>query len=493
VGKYGKGKVHIVGVCGTAMAGVAVLLKSKGFYVSGSDSLFYPPMSEQLSRAGIITGNFSPDNVKDADFVVVGNSISRSNPEVQEAISLGKELLSYPDVINLMFGNCDFFVVAGTHGKTTTTSMLAFLLDKAGFSPSFLVGGVPINFGVSAKLGSGDIFVIEGDEYDTAFFDKTPKFWHFKPKRAIIGKVEFDHFDIYKTFDEYKLAFSNFAKLTEEKLSFYLSETNLEIVERAKAKKISFSEENKSDFFPYDIKLNKNIFEGNEFIYSFSVNPLDSLEFKLSIFGIHNILNSIASISLVYDIISPEKISQYLSEFKGVKRRLEVLFSSPYLYIIDDFAHHPTEIESGIRTLKEFFSEVWIAFEPRSYTSRTKIHQEGFKKAFELGDAVFIGKIYREDKIPEEIRLSPDEIVSHLKKKGKYACYSENVADRILNLLDERGIISRLSAGSSQSGKDRKTKINSKIDVAVVFMSSGDFYGERDKFLDKIRSISTNR
>lgn len=473
-----KGKVHIVGVCGTAMAGVALLLKSRGFYVSGSDSLFYPPMSEQLERNGIETKKFSPENVKDADFIVVGNAVPKSNPEVQEAISLKKDILSYPDVINLEFRKKDFFVVAGTHGKTTTTSMLAFLLEEAGFSPSFLIGGIPINFGVSAKVGDGDIFVIEGDEYDTAFFDKTPKFWHFKPKRAVIGKVEFDHADIYKSFDDYKLAFRNFARIVEEKLSFFLSQTNLEIVKDAKAEKLSFSDEQDADFFPYEIKI------GKENLYSFSVQPL-RLNMHLNIFGIHNITNSIASISLLHDIVPPEKISEFLPRFKGVKRRLEIIFSSPSISVIDDFAHHPTEIESGIKTIREFFKEVWVAFEPRSWTSRTKHHQEGFKKAFELADAVFIGKIYREEKIPKNIRLSPKEIISYLREKGVYAVYSEEVSSKILELLGEKGLL-------QQDGNARwKEKSGKKGIVAIIFMSSGDFYGEKEKLISSLESSKT--
>ena len=462
------------------MAGVALLLKSRGFHVSGSDSLFYPPMSEQLKKNGVETKYFSPENVRDADFVVVGNAVARNNPEVQEAIALRKDILSYPDVINLEFQGKDFFVVAGTHGKTTTTSMLAFLLEESGFSPSFLVGGIPINFGVSAKVGHGDIFVIEGDEYDTAFFDKTPKFWHFRPKRAVMGKVELDHADIYKSFDDYKLAFQNFARIVEEKLSFFLSKTNLEIVSDVKAEKVSFSEMGDADFFPQEIKL------GEDHLYSFLVQPL-GMEMHLDIFGIHNITNSLASVSLLCDMIPPEKISEFLPKFRGVRRRLEVIFSSHSVSVIDDFAHHPTEVESGIKTIKEFFREVWVAFEPRSWTSRTKYHQEGFKRAFELADAVFIGKIYREEKIPRDIRLSPEDIVSHLRKKGVYAVYAEDVSSKILELLGERGMLA-----DGEVEKPEKMKKSKEMgDIAIIFMSSGDFYGEKEKLISALGKLKT--
>ncbi len=458
-----KGKVHISGVCGVAMGGVAVLLKEYGFEVTGSDSLFFPPMSEQLRRYGIPTFQFSKENIKDADFVVVGNSVSKDNEEVQESIALGKKMYSYPEIINELFGDKRFFVIAGTHGKTTTTSCVSFLLWMGGYSPSFLVGGVPINFGVSAKLGQGDIFVIEGDEYDTAFFDKTPKFWHFNPERAVVGPIEYDHADMYKTFDDYKRSFVEFSRRVKNKIAFFSSDVTKEVVSESKATdKVSFGWGEESDLFPSGVKK-------VEFGYSFKIRDLP-YEFRLNLFGRHNIINSIASISLLSDILKFDRICDYIPHFKGVRRRLEVIFSSQDFVVIDDFAHHPTEIASGIASIREFFDVVYVAFEPRSYTSRTQAHLEGFKKAFELADAIFIGKIFKEDKIPEKIRLNTAELVSYLRSKGKYAVYDQNVAERFIEFL---------------SSVDLRKK------TAVIFMTSGDFYGERDKFILGIRRFMT--
>lgn len=457
-----KGKAHIIGVCGTAMGGVAVILKELGFDVSGSDSMFFPPISVQLSKYGVKTFQFSPENIKDKDIVVVGNSVGRDNTEVLEAQAIGKKLYSYPDIINEFFGSKDFFVITGTHGKTTTTSLASYVLWRAGYNPSFLVGGIPINFGVSAKVGSGDIFVIEGDEYNTSFFDKRPKFFHFRPKRAVIGPVEVDHVDMYQSFEDYKKAFSDFAKMVEHRLSYFNSQVVQEITSDSGVKqKFSYYYENPADFYPTKIEIS----DGK---YNFRINGYD-IDFNLRIFGRHNILNSIAVFALTNDIIRPDEFSEYLQDFQGVKRRLEVLYSSRNFYVVDDFAHHPTEIESGIRSLREFFDTIILAFEPRSYTSRTKVHQEGFKKAFELADAVFIGKIFREEKVPQEKRLDPFDIVSYLQSKGIYAVYSESVADKIIDYIANLKI------------RDKK--------IAVVFMTSGDFYGEKDRFIANFRKF----
>lgn len=460
----GKGNAHIIGVCGTAMGGVAVILKELGFDVSGSDAMFFPPISLQLEKYGIKTYQFHQENIKDKDIIVVGNSVGKDNPEVLQAQAMGKKLYSYPEIINEFFGKKDFFVIAGTHGKTTTTSLTAYILWRAGFNPSFLVGGIPINFGVSAKVNSGDIFVIEGDEYNTSFLDKRPKFFHFKPKRAVIGPVEVDHVDMYDTFDNYKRVFENFAKTVEERLSYFNSQVVSSIVSSSGAKvKLSYSYENPADFYPKDIRK-------LDIGYSFLVPGYDDYRFTIKILGRHNIVNSLSVFALLNDMVSPNDFVEYLRDFHGVKRRLEILYSSKRIYVIDDFAHHPTEIESGILSLREFFDIVIVAFEPRSYTSRTIYHQEGFKRSFELADAVFIGKIFREEKIPPEKKLNPNDIVSHLQKKGVYSVYSENVSDKILDYI-----------GSRYTRTEKK--------IAIVFMTSGDFYGEREKFVAEFRKI----
>jgi UDP-N-acetylmuramate: L-alanyl-gamma-D-glutamyl-meso-diaminopimelate ligase len=441
------------------MGGVAVLLKSLGFEVSGSDFLFFPPISDQLKKFGIRTYGFSEKNVEDADMVVVGNVVSRDNIEVQEAIAKGKKIMSYPEVINEFFGKKDFFVIAGTHGKTTTTSLVAYLLNSAGFSPSFLIGGVPINFGVSAKVGEGDIFVIEGDEYDTAFFDKKPKFWHFEPKRAIIGPIEFDHADIYTDFDHYISAFYEFSKKVKERLVFFSSEHGNLVAERSGAKeKVSYGFDDKADFFPTEI----SVFDLG---YKFKISNISFQgDFYLHLFGRHNILNSIAGTLLLSDIIGYDKIADIIQGFRGVRRRLEIIYETQNFCVIDDFAHHPTEIEAGIISVRDFFDVVLVAFEPRSFTSRTNIHQEGYKRVFQLADAVFIGKIYREEKVPAGRKLDVKEVVDFLNSRGIHAECSEDVALKLFDFIQSNNMF---------WGKK----------VGVVFMSSGDFYGQKEEFI----------
>ena len=465
-----KGKVHVVGICGTAMAGVALLFRDAGWYVQGSDTMSFPPMGPMLKSLGIPVLPFSAKNVDDVDVVVVGNAVRKDNEEVVQAQKLGKRIMSYPEAVKEFFAKGkEFFTVVGTHGKTSTTSMLAWTLEVAGLNPSFLVGGIPKNWGKNARFTDGDIFVIEGDEYDTAFFDKRPKMLHFQGKRAILNKVDFDHADIYKTREDYLAAFRSFVQGVKEKIAYLVCDENEVILKDLNdVEKVSWSEhDGKADF------LVKVISEtAGKVVFSILEPTGESFYTYLALIGKHYALNFCGVWALLRDMISSDVLQKSAQTFRGVKRRLEVIaqakFDNTTITVIDDFAHHPVEVKAGLESLKKHFDFVICAFEPRSWTSRTKIHQEGFANSFSIADALFLGKVWKPEVIPEEKRMEPEKIVGYVRSAGKFAVHTENVADEILNFI------------SSLSG------VRS---VAVVFMTSGDFYGEREKFLKNLEKL----
>lgn len=437
-----KAKVHIIGICGTAMAGLAVLFKEAGFEVQGSDSTFLPPMSEQLSKFRIKTMKFSENNVKDADIVVVGNAIKRDNPEVVSA----QKILSLTDALNHFFAsNKTQIIVTGTHGKTTTASLIAWILEKSGFKPTFIVGGIPRNFGQSARLGAGEFFVAEGDEYDTAFFDKKPKMLNFSPEFATVGPVELDHVDLYKNLEDIKATFSKFMEKVRRRLCVVEHEGTLSALAKAEVKAEVIRYGKKGDFRG-SIEKNKVKVEGKGI----------KLTLKTHLIGDHDLMNILASFSVLHSIAP--KISEGVETFLGVKRRLEIVHEGKFT-LIDDFAHHPTEVEAGLKTVRQMFPKRRIVciFEPRTYSSRRNIFLERYKSAFSLADTVFIYRIYREDLLKDE-KLDVHAIISHLKSMGKDAFFvKEKLAENLINYINKGDVI--------------------------IFMSSGNFDGEMRKFL----------
>ncbi len=435
--------IHLLGICGTAMASLAGLLKSKGFYVTGSDSNPYPPMSTQLEKLGIeILKPYSKKNIyhygKKPDFCVIGNVISQSNEEAQEVIKEEIPFSSLPEIIgDYIIDQRESIVVAGTHGKTTTTSLLSWVAENENLKPGFLIGGIPKNFSTSFQLPGSNYFIIEGDEYDTAYFDKVPKFIHYKPKHVILTSIEFDHADIYRDLDHVKDAFkmlleripkegSLFYSGEDQNINSILSHTGCQNIFSYgttddcdyQAKNISYSE-NFSDF---------DVFFKNKFI----------TKLKTKMPGEYNVKNALAVFAMSLQLKwSQERVQNSLQSFDGVKRRQEILGEPRGILVIEDFAHHPTAVKETIKGIKNKYPtrKLFSVFEPRSATSRRKVFQKDYAQAFEKSEHVFLAQAFDQDKINPEDRFSSEELVddinrlSEVKKAKSYSKVDEIVED----------------------------------------------------------------
>lgn len=412
-----------MGICGTAMASLAGLFKSLGANVTGSDQNVYPPMSTQLEKLGIkIKEGYKKENLTPApDLVVVGNVIRKDYDEAQALLASEIPYTSLPKAIgDYVIEDRHSVVVSGTHGKTTTTSMMAWVAETVGVKPGFLIGGIPKNYDFSFKIPEGNFFVIEGDEYDTAFFDKVPKFVHYKPKSVILTSIEFDHVDIYRDINDVKVAFHKLMDLIPEDGNLIYWAGGQHVVEAAKLSKAK----NK---FSYGIDQGdfqaKNIQFTNEFCefdIEFEGKVVDHL--RLSVFGRFNILNALATYALSktlgWDL---DLVKKSYETFKGVKRRQEIIGTPNNITVIEDFAHHPTAVELTIDAVKERYqnAKVFALFEPRSATSRRNIFQKEYSKAFQKADVTILPDVFNAAQLKESERLSIDGIMSELKKKGK--------------------------------------------------------------------------
>lgn len=465
--------IYLMGICGTAMASLAGLLKTKGFHVSGSDSNPYPPMSTQLNQMGIqIKTPYQASNLNPKpDFVIVGNVISANNPEAQELNKLGIPFASLPKALGeLILKNHSTICVSGTHGKTTTTSMMSWILETAQLKPGFLIGGIPKNFSQSFKNPDADskYFVIEGDEYDTAYFDKVPKFVHYFPKHVILTSIEFDHADIYSDLDAVKSAFKRLLKLIPTSGSLIYSEKDKNI-------KDLLEETNTSQIFSYGFeKINsdrharcesvKNLSasdSANQFFVYFKSEKWGPFQIQQP--GDYNILNATAVILQSYLLGIPiEKIQAGIKSFAGVKRRQEILGEPNGRLIIEDFAHHPTAVKETLEGIKKKYSQrrILAIFEPRSATSRRKVFQKDYAKAFSVADQAILMKPFDTTKIEESERFSVSELIEDLNKmkNQKWAQQYEQV-DQIVNYVKDH----------SKSG-----------DVVVIMSNGGfdDIYGK---------------
>lgn len=417
--------IHLIGICGTAMASLAGLLKQRGFKVTGSDAAAYPPMSDFLSSMNIpVAQPYGDANLKPRpDLVVVGNAISRGNPELEYVLDERIPFRSLPDVLHEYFLRArEPVVVAGTHGKTTTTSMLAWIFQSAGKDPSFLIGGIAENFGSSFALKQGKHFILEGDEYDTAFFDKGPKFLHYFPQAVILTSVEFDHADIYKDLDAVKTAFKRLVNLVPRKgkIIAYDAHPNVDeclarafsAVERYGLKEDSFWRITDMNFAPGSTSWSV-LREGQ---------PWANLQFSLA--GEYNVLNAVAAAAMASHYgIDYRTIADALKSFKSVKRRLEVKAEIDGITIIDDFAHHPTAIAETLRALRTRYpsARLWAIFEPRSNTVRRKVLQKELVSSLALADQVVIASVFKAEAIPEDERLTTSAVVAGIKRAGKPA------------------------------------------------------------------------
>ncbi|MGB8011945.1 MAG: UDP-N-acetylmuramate:L-alanyl-gamma-D-glutamyl-meso-diaminopimelate ligase [Terriglobales bacterium] len=454
--------IHLIGICGTAMASLAGMLQERGFQVTGSDAAAYPPMSTFLESLGIpVAQPFAESNLDPRpDLVVVGNALSRGNVELERLLDERIPFCSLPQILHdeFLVGK-EVLVVAGTHGKTTTTSMLAWIFETAGLHPSFLIGGIAENFGRSFGLGDGKHFILEGDEYDTAFFDKGPKFLHYFPDSVILTSVEFDHADIYKDLDAVETAFKRLVNLVPRRGRIVAFDSG---TSPAAAPAASIDRCLQKAFCPverYGVSESATWKIANlklsEQQTSWSVvrdgKPWADFEFALG--GEYNVWNATAAAALAANYgIPKDVIAQALATFRSVKRRLEVKAEVNGITIIDDFAHHPTAIEQTIRALRARYkqSRLWVVLEPRSNTMRRNVLQDALAQSLALADQVVVAAIFKSEAIPEPERLDLNRVIAEIQKRGKPARILAD-ADAIVNTiapeLREGDVVAILSNG----------------------------------------------
>lgn len=463
-------RIHLMGICGTAMASLAGLLKDRGFVVTGSDLNPYPPMSTQIESLGInILRPYKRENLFPApDFVVVGNVIPASNEEAQEMVRLNLPFCSLPQAMGeVIIGERESYVIAGTHGKTTTTSLMAWVAENCGLRPGFLIGGIPKNFSQSFRNPLGNTFVIEGDEYDTAYFDKVPKFIYYRPQHVILTSVEFDHADIYKDFAAVKAAFTRLMKLipANGSLVYWGDDSNVrEISETCGIqKKFSYGFGAKND---YQVTITQET--ETETTFQIFVNEVMLAQFVTPMVGRYNILNATAVIAQAHiKGLEQQKVVDALKSFQGVKRRQEILGEYSGVLLIEDFAHHPTAVRETIKAIQNKYKSrrVFSVFEPRSATSRRRIFQKEYVEAFSEGQEILIARAFDQGKISESDRFSAEELIQDLNKLGKSSKLFDS-ADAIVQDLADR---------------------TRKNDV-VLIMSNGGFDGIYDKLISKLKS-----
>jgi UDP-N-acetylmuramate: L-alanyl-gamma-D-glutamyl-meso-diaminopimelate ligase len=478
-------KVHLIGIGGTGMGAVAGLLKAAGHDVRGSDTAVYPPMSEQLAALGVpVMQPYGPQNLDWApELVVVGNVHSKDHVEVVAAQERGIQLTSFPAVIGerLLPGKHSV-VVAGTHGKTTTTSLVAHVLQEAGRDPSLFVGGVPVALGQGWRLGQGEPFVIEGDEYDTAFFDKGPKFAHYRPRTTILTSVELDHVDIFPSFDAVRDTFKKLISLIPtEGLLVVCAESPdaLLVAKSAQCAVEQYCVLGGDGNEPFETDTDggnptgiawwaKGLEVGKSGRVSFDVfhNGERYERFETLLVGRHNVANCVAAIAVAHSLGVPVKdIQRGISSFAGVRRRQELRGIAGGVTVLDDYAHHPTAVRETLKGLRKRFAKrrLIAVYEPRSATSHRKTFQNEFVEAFAHADEVIVGRLTFPNKIPIEDRFDPEKLALDLHRHGTKGSYVPEVSQIAKQLAE--------SAGPG--------------DVVVV-MSSGSFEGLHDKLLDEI-------
>jgi UDP-N-acetylmuramate: L-alanyl-gamma-D-glutamyl-meso-diaminopimelate ligase len=417
--------IHLIGICGTAMASLAGMLEQRGFRLTGSDAASYPPMSDFLASLGIplaqpfALGNLDPR----PDLVVVGNAISRGNVELEHVLDVRIPFCSLPQILHdeFLVGK-EVLVVAGTHGKTTTTSMLAWIFHSAGQRPSFLIGGIAENFGGSFQLGSGRHFILEGDEYDTAFFDKGPKFLHYFPDAVILTSVEFDHADIYKDLEAVEIAFQRLVNLVPQR-GRIIAFDHGQSVERSLAR--AFCPVERYGSTPgADWRIANLRLDPGRTSWTVLSHGQPWAEFEFALAGEYNVWNATAAAALAAGCgISTDAIAAALKTFKSVKRRLEVRAEVNGITIIDDFAHHPTAIAGTLKALRARYpkARLWVILEPRSNTLRRNVLQNALAKSLALADEIVVANVFKSDAIPEAERLDVAVLVTQIVRSGRRA------------------------------------------------------------------------
>jgi UDP-N-acetylmuramate: L-alanyl-gamma-D-glutamyl-meso-diaminopimelate ligase len=465
---------HLIGICGTAMASLAGMLQARGHHVTGSDLNVYPPMSTMLQDLGInVFTGFKREHLTPApDCIVIGNAIPRGNPEVEETLKRKLLYRSQAEVVKEEFiRGRHSLAVAGTHGKTTTTSIASWVIDQGGLDPSFLIGGVAQNFGSSFRVTNSDYFIIEADEYDTAYFDKGPKFMHYLPELAIVNNIEFDHADIYKDLDAVKLAFRRFMNLVPEdgRLIAGWDSPNVRTVVESFGERLftqieTFGTDESAKWQVRNADFSSRLSRFEVFCEN---QPWG--EFQTPLLGEFNLLNCLAVI-VAADAwgVSKEKIQGALATFQNVKRRAEVRGEERGITVIDDFAHHPTAVRETLRALRARYLDrrLIAVFEPRSWSSRLAVFQQDYANAFAAADYVVIAQVFDSQKVTEKGRaLDTAELIDAISQQGKPA-FALPDADRIV-----AHILPELRSGD-----------------VIAIMSNGGFGGIHEKILIALQS-----
>ena len=465
-------RIHLVGVAGTGMGSFAGMLKAAGYEVTGSDENVYPPMSDMLRNWGIqALTPYSPGNLDVAkpDLVIIGNVIRRVNPEATAVRERRIPQMSFPAALGSLFlDRSHSVVVAGTHGKTTTSSIMAHVLVAAGRDPSFLVGGVTQNYSGNYRVGKGAHFVVEGDEYDTAYWDKGSKFLHYRPKTAILTSVEFDHADIFRDLPHYEATFDKFVRLIPKDGRLVVCAAYPNAVKLAQAcpgQVVTYvaKEGAQADYLPRNVRFGP---EGARFEVIERGTVLGEVLLPLS--GLHNVENTLAVIGAARGLgLSFEEIAQGLATFQGVKRRQEVRAEVGGILVVDDFAHHPTAVRETIAAIRHRYPDrrLWAIFEPRSNTSRRNIHQEDYANSFTGASRASLKVPERHDKVPTGEELDVPRVCEDLKKQGIEADHAADVPSLVERVARE-----------AKSG-----------DVLLV-MSNGAFGGFIEKLLTALRA-----
>ncbi len=459
--------IHLVAICGTGMGALACMLKDLGFEVSGSDQRVYPPMSHFLDQKGInVKQPFSEQNLSGRpDLVIIGNAVTRDNPEAQMVAKLKLNYCSMPQAINYYIAaKKQLIVVTGTHGKTTTSALAAGILYQAGLDPSFIIGGILTDFNSNYRMGKGDTIVIEGDEYDTAFFDKGPKFLHYRPALAVLTGVEFDHADIFQDLDHVRRAFDGFISNIDNEstlLAFDDDENVAGLTNNKKCRVVKYGRHIESAWRLGDISIRP---PWTDFEVFYQGKKYRS--FQTRMIGEHNLLNALAAIALADTLKVPKTaIARALKNFQGVKRRQEIRGVKRGITVIDDFAHHPTAVKETIRAIKPFYNpgRLIAVFEPRTNSSMRKVFQNIYPLSFDPADLVCIRKPPLLEKIPVPERFSSETLVADLNRRGLAAHYFPDT-DTIIDFL-----IAEAQAGD-----------------VILIMSNGGFDNIHDRLLKKL-------
>jgi UDP-N-acetylmuramate: L-alanyl-gamma-D-glutamyl-meso-diaminopimelate ligase len=454
--------VHFSGICGTAMASVAAAMQERGFTVTGSDQNVYPPMSTFLAerRIEVMTGYAARNLGHKPDLVVIGNALSRGNPEVESVLEHRLSYCSLPELLRTFFlrGKRPI-VVAGTHGKTTTASLLTWVFEHSGYHPNYLIGGIPTNLGQGARFTDSEWFILEGDEYDTAFFDKRSKFVHYLPETAILNNLEFDHADIFENLKAVQTSFRHFIRLIPRNglLLANGDDPNLAPlieVSHCPVKRFGLGESNAVRGANVRLGPTASEFE------------LPSHRFHLNLVGELNVRNALGVVACAKHYgLSNRQIQGAFDTFQGIRRRMEIRGISGGVTVVDDFGHHPTAIRETLRALRIKYGRerIWAVFEPRSNTTRRNVFQRELAAAFDEADRVVVAQVARLELLPPEDRLDPARLMQDLQARGKSAAYLPDV-DTIVDHV----------AHEAEGG-----------DVVCVF-SNGGFGGIHARLLDRL-------